>query len=399
MAMNPRSRRFTRCLIKMKKLSIVVGINHVNTLGLIRSLGLAGYRVIVFLEPCDLRYCTLRFSRYVGKLHHLTALDELVDLLKTRYCLNDCKTPILCSSDRSMALLDAHYAELQANFVLFNIKRTEGLIPYYMDKVNTFPLAKKCGLKTIATWHVKSGESIPADIPFPCFVKGNSSLTSSKEIIRICQDRNELKEALRSGCDYLVQEYIKKDCELNLNGFAYNGGKDVYLPGIIFKIRESLERQGEYMRLDPLVNYPTMNIEGIRNFIAELGYEGLFSIEQLKCGDEYYFLEINLRNDGLNWIYTAAGANFPKLWALYAERGLTEADTKGINVKMPFFVMLIVDIWNVIEKRISFLQWLHDFCMCDSYFHLSLRDPGPALYLTWIFIRQGFKKVIRKWRI
>ena len=99
---------------------IIIGINNANTLGLIRSIGISGRRPDVLLEPCNLRFCSLRFSKYIGKLHILKTTESALDVLRSEYWDECVKPVILCSSDKSVALLNEHYDELSPRFSFFN---------------------------------------------------------------------------------------------------------------------------------------------------------------------------------------------------------------------------------------------------------------------------------------
>ena len=107
--------------IKDKKKVFVIGSNHLNTLGLIRSLGEGGYSVIVLLEQCDLRFCYLRFSKYIQKMYLLSSLEESLQILKKENLKSDSKSIILSGSDSSICFLDSHYEELREKFHIFNV--------------------------------------------------------------------------------------------------------------------------------------------------------------------------------------------------------------------------------------------------------------------------------------
>lgn len=76
-------------IIKNKKKVFVIGANHLNTLGLIRSLGEGGYSVVLLLEHCNLRFCYLRFSRYIQKMYLLNSLEESLQILKKENLQSD----------------------------------------------------------------------------------------------------------------------------------------------------------------------------------------------------------------------------------------------------------------------------------------------------------------------
>ena len=383
--------------MEFKKVKIFVfGVNLQNTLGLIRSMGEVGFPVILLLEPCIKSHCYVNYSKYVVKTHFLSTTEEAIDVLKKEYW-NEKEPPIIyCGSDSSIALLDAHYNELKDKFRFFNVNSQQGMLNHYMDKLNQFPLAEKAGLTLIKTWHIRYPQNLPYDIVFPCLVKGNNSTTSTKGDMFICKDRNELESRLTDGVDYLIQEYIEKDYELNINGFSYNHGQNTFIPAVIYKIRDSLYRQGEYLRLDDINKYSNLNKEALSKFVASLGYEGIFSIELMCKGDKYYFLEINLRNDGLGYLYTAAGENYPLLWYKYVTGELKQADLNPEACKTPYYCMLDKDMNNIIEHRVSILHWIKDFMRSDVFYILDFKDIRPFVRLMYIHTRQACKLVLRK---
>lgn len=121
---------------------VVLGGNHVNTLGLIRSLGRVGHRCDVVLERCDLSFCPLRFSRYIDRLWHLDVAKDLVNFLLEHYGSEPEKVIFLCTSDPYMATMDQGLEVLEGRFSVFNASRESGRIADLMNKANTFPIAE-----------------------------------------------------------------------------------------------------------------------------------------------------------------------------------------------------------------------------------------------------------------
>lgn len=69
-------------------------------------------------------------------------MEEAIDVLLTNYKNEKEKSAIFCGSDPTISLLDANYDKLQDYFYIFNANNTQGLINKYLDKNNTFVLAK-----------------------------------------------------------------------------------------------------------------------------------------------------------------------------------------------------------------------------------------------------------------
>lgn len=375
---------------------IIFGNCLQNTVGLVRSLGEVGNKVTLLIEPCKKSDCFIRFSKYVEKIHYLKSMEEAIDVLLTNYKNEKEKSAIFCGSDPTISLLDANYDKLQDYFYIFNANNTQGLINKYLDKNNTFVLAKKYNLSLIKTWNITGGEKIPEDVVYPCITKGDNSVVSGKWDIHICRSKEELSACLREGVKYLVQEFINKDYEVSMTGISINHGKDIIIPGVIRKVREDLIRMGEYMRLDDCSVYPHINYDGIKKLIADIGYEGIFSVDMLVKDDIFYFLETNLRNDGLAYIYTAAGANYANLWVKYLNNEITSEQLNQVKVKSPFFLMHENDMYNIIEGKVSIWQWMKDFHKSGAFFVMNKKDPMPFVVSTLIHARQFGKMILRK---
>lgn len=375
---------------------VVFGNTLQNTMGLIRSLGKRGYVVDLLLEPCSKSQCFVRFSKYLGKVHYLSRMDEAIDVLIREYGKEASRTILFCGSDPTISLLDANYDKLKDRFIVFNANGEQGRINRFLDKNCTFEIAEKCGLNLIRTWYVDDKNNVPLDITYPCFVKGNNSVKSGKWDIKICTTREELLSFLREGVSYLIQEYIRKDGEYSLTGASFDHGQKVCLTGVIKKIREDLVRMGEFMRLDEKSQYPEINFDGIVRLVREIGYEGIFSVDLLRKGNRYYFLEINLRNDGLAYMYTAAGANYPDLWVKYVTGTLADMELRNVSIKTPFYVMHENDLYNIVEGKIGLFRWVKDFLRTDAFFILDIKDPMPFVYSCWIHCKQLMKKVVKQ---
>lgn len=368
---------------------IVIGGNHHNTLGLIRSTGERGLSVYVFLVGCDdISTCNLRFSKYIKKLYQLRYDEEIIDLLKKHFWNNAVKPVILCASDSSVCLLNEHYNELTDKFCFFNAG-VQGRISFFMNKMNMFPLAETCGLNIIKTWNLTKGDTIPIDMIYPCFCKANNSAIDGKNGIGVCYDEKGLKNRLNLGSSFLVQEYIEKDYEIDIVGFSYNHGENILIDGVCRKIRDYTDRQSQYDVLEDIAKYPDVDYLAIKELVRRIGYEGIFSVEFIYCGGKYYFLEINLRNDGTGWLFTCSGANYPYMWYLYSNN----QEILHRKIHTPLYLMQISDFSDVIHKNISFFHWLRDLSRTRAFFIFNLRDPKPFIFMMWYYFKLTLHKL------
>lgn len=130
--------------------------------------------------------------------------------------------------------------------------------------------------------------------------------------------------------------------------------------------------------------------------MKDIGYEGIFSVELMFAKGKYYFLEVNLRNDGCCWLYTVGGINYPYLWTLYGQSKLSPKTIAELNLKAPVYLMQRNDLYNLLERKLSFKQWLSDFSKTDTFFNAHFSDPLLFFYDTAIHIRQAGKKILGK---
>ena len=99
-----------------------------------------------------------------------------------------------------------------------------------MNKENIIKLAEKCGLNTIKTWKLTS-KNIAVDMEYPCLTKAIISTKDNwKADSIVCNNEKELKSALNKidSKEILVQKYIKKKNQFDVNGFSINKAKDVF---------------------------------------------------------------------------------------------------------------------------------------------------------------------------
>ena len=360
----------------MKRKAIVFGNTFYNTIGLIRSLGEAGLPVDLLVVCNRPEECSYRLSKYVCKFMTAPTEEDGVALLVKEYAAENEKPTILFAGDPPVCAVDRHYHDLKDTFHFFNCGE-QGHINFFMDKANTFKVAEECGIALIKTWLVKDISNLPTDLTYPILTKGANSTTSNKGHMNVFEDEDSLKNSLCPGVEYLFQEYLEKECELNLVGLSVDHGERILLPAAIRKIRDDLHRQSVYIRLDDINDYPDLDVESVRRFVRALQYEGIFSVELLKSRGKYYFLEVNLRNDGCGYLYTAAGINYPALWVKYCRGELRDSDFSNVKFKAPFHLMHWDDVYNMVEGKVGFFRWLYQAFAADAHFVMNRRDMKP----------------------
>lgn len=372
-----------------KNIAIVVGGDHYNTLWIIRSLGLAGYLPIAIIVTEDGRKSFVSHSKYLLKYYIIHDEKQLINLL-----LNDIKienrTIILSSSDIAADILDRHFNELTKRYILPNCSNMQGNISMWMDKKRMCEKASQMGFLVPSSTEIDlTKNSILSEnnnICYPCIVKPLKSSEGTKHEFKICYSSSELYTTLvnlkKTSCSsVIVQEYIKPDYEISILGMRSRKADLNLVPGVLIKAKtcKSIWNLGmpAYAYIDKVFN-KLVDKKIVDNYLNDLDYEGLYSIEYFVKNNRAYFLEINLRVDGDLFVYTTAGVNMPAIWAAinYSENrtDLSYQITRNRTYGMTEISYLKYLDWRHPLKNIK--EWLNT----DCYSIFSWKDISPFLF-------------------
>lgn len=213
-------------------------------------------------------------------------------------------------------------------------------------------------------------------VHFPCIVKPLTSVNTSKDEIKVCHNIEQLKASLKqSNGYYQVQDFIDKTMEFQLIGVRI--GKEVIIPGFTDIIRQPENTNTGYLRYAPYDNN-FVSKEILKNYLTELGYQGLFSIEFIKKDKYSYFMEINMRNDGNAYVVTKAGVNLPYIWYCYCVNKNSLALEQKCFEKPIFFMPELQDFKNI--GKIGPLKWFIQFMRAEAHSIWNIQDPLPFIY-------------------
>lgn len=176
--------------------AIIIGSNHSNTLGLIRSLGICGVKPYLLLvnEHGELNYCVK--SKYLCGYTVVPNYSDALDYLLHNTISSDNKPVLYPSSDGAEYLLDQNLRCLQRNYIVPNINNEEGAISFLMNKAKQSEWASKMDIKTAPTYLVDTHNCIYGG-GYPCIVKPHLSHEGEKADIRKCESFNELENYLK----------------------------------------------------------------------------------------------------------------------------------------------------------------------------------------------------------
>lgn len=369
---------------------IIIGTNHHNTLSMVRCFGEEGLMVILYIYGDNNSF--IASSVYVETVSYFHSANDAVNSIANLSEKEYTKPIVIACSDEVSSLMDNRYDELIHKCYFFNAGKA-GRITYYMDKQQQLELAKQCGFSTPNV----SIDAFPNDINiddvnFPCLVKPRESIHGGKNIA-ICRNSKELKNIL---CKYsslykvLVQDYIQKDYEIVIIGLSLDG--DIFIPGFVQKHRE--DKGGTtYSTVKPLCELEPHLVNACKQLIRKIGYMGLWGIECLIQGENYFFIELNMRNDATTYAMKIAGVNLPYIFSL-----IVESKKPKIEYQVANTINAIVEFNDfnfVLKGKVCLFKWLKEYNNSEcKYFHSS-KDPMPYILKKKEYIQFLCRRILK----
>lgn len=368
--------------MKNNKVCIVLGNDHYNTLNVVRSLGEAKIQVLAIIISDKPTSFVLK-SKYIyrGEVLHNPDVADIIN----KYATSEMRIPILATCDSLAAFLDQHYDTLSKHFILPSVGNTQGMLIHEMDKNIQLKHAEKAGFdipKSVAI-SLDNVDTIDlSDIIYPCLIKPEESIGGSKSDFRICNTEKELRERLLNLSQnlhrVLVQQFIPNNHVMVISGVRTINNIN-YVFGEIDKFKHGNQLHNLGLNCMGVLS----PISELRNtcisYVDAIDYHGCYSIDIVRvCNqstsaqNQNYFMEINLRTDGLLYFYRKAGINFPAIWvnSCYNEKvNVTPSHNKiyGMNEFMYFRHCLSAAVFTDLFKT-------------DIFSTFSLKDIKPFIY-------------------
>ena len=366
---------------------VIIGGDHYNTYGIVRSLGEEGIKSDVLILNCKSGDSFVLRSRYVGEGHGCVSSEDALSLLE-RYQSKD--SILICCSDEAEELIIRNFDRLSDGFIL-PVSGDPNETRRLMNKKAIGTLAHECGLTIPKTW-VVNNRIIPENVEYPCLTKPLESTMGRKSDIVVCHNRDELAAIIEDPkrcSDFIVQQYIPFEKEISILGAVLHGG-EVKLSGCIDKLRTCMIGTSSFavMVENSLIGDC---VEKLKVLMSRSGYRGLFSAEFLKKGDEIFFLEVNFRNDGNTYVATASGNNLPFQYVSSIIEGRSEGST--VSPRYPCYFML--DIEDYLARRrnkVSLLQWMRDVRMADCFLVYNRDDIKPFVKKSCNTLKSLFRR-------
>jgi len=369
----------TKCYSNV--VAIVFGSNHVNSLGLVRSLGQKGIRVFyvtrqdasnfvsrskyiektlfvadsfdlkITLKNLDIKENDLTFL-FPGDDFFASSIMNVKDLLDNKY---------YCPSRSESNKYDKYEMAMMAKSIGFNIPHT-----------------KKISINNL----INEKEIISKEFSYPLFIRIN--YTNSYCLNFVVNSSNRLDNILHSKEgfeDIVIQEYIDKDYEVGVQGVAVKDTVKIF--GIIRKVRESRQidaigstTYGEFVPVDKICN---SLISKVKKLLMNIQYDGIFDMELVYKNNEYYFIELNFRNGSYGYAYTKFGYNLPVEWIdlKLDYHNTCKKSTKFEKKKRTYLMNEFADFHNTKYYSVNKLQWFFQLLASGCLLTFNKKDMRP----------------------
>ena len=371
---------------------VIIGGDHYNTYGVVRSLGEEGIKTDVIIIGCRKRRSFVLRSRYVLNGYCFFDHQGIVKCLLSNYSC-DTTNIVICCSDAAEELVLEHYEQLSEKFVLPVCQDYQDTIQL-MNKKTISDLAVKFGIRVPRTWLVIN-RLLPNGIVYPCITKPLSSTKGHKSDIVKCTNEEELLQIIsdENRCtDFVVQEYIEYENEVSVLGVALANGK-VCLSGCINKLRTCMIGTTSF---GVMVDNSLLgdNITKLETMMKSIRFQGLFSAEFLFKDGIFYFLEVNFRNDGNTYVATASGNNLPMRYV----KSLVGCDIHDSHkcVYPCFFMLDMEDFFAIKRNHISVRQWYNDFRRANICLVFNKLDKKPFNRKLKSVFAEAIKRAYRR---
>ena len=366
----------------MKDKIVIIGGDHHNTLGLVRSYGIKDIKSDVILIGPTVDGFVLK-SKYVSQGFRVHSPQEAVNCLINLYGNYDGIVVVQTSSDEAGAALDDAIETIPSHIKIPNAK---GQLSYLMNKDNMCQVAKSVGLNVPQYTLVHPAEivdKVDDGVIYPCITKAISSLDGGKSDTTICQSAHELISFLKKDhrCpNVIVEQFIEKEIEFQFFGLSLNGGEDIIIPGHSHIHRPGIQNEYYFPYIENDESFDD-TLSKAKDFIKKVKYSGLFSVEFLRGKDgKDYFLEMNFRNDGNAICVTDAGFNLPYVWYLSEAGKDYKKELSSYIFKSVEFCPDVIYFYHMMNGELSFREWYNTTKRSNSFTMFYKGDNKPFWY-------------------
>lgn len=364
---------------------IVLGTTHHNTLGVIRALGESPLHLHCILILYGEKESYLSRSEYVKETIFVSEANGITDALLGVASVD--KQIVIAVTDESVHQLDLNADRLSPFYYFFHTT-TKGNLTRFMDKLEQDNAAEEVGLIVPANYTKEA-------VRFPCLLKPLASISGGKRVL-ICNNQNDYDavNAKYPNTRFQIQQYVHKEQEIVLVGLSVDGM--VHIPAYVLKHRE-ISGGTTYSTVRPIAELEPTLIDKSMGLVKKIGYEGLFGIEYILSEGQYYFIEVNLRNDATCYAVAVAGVNLPLAYVL-VKQGLDIQNIINAPIHFTNAMVEFRDFEFVLGRKIGLFKWLRQRKGCECKYFYSNEDKEPYTFnkrMLLIRIRHMFSSKIK----
>lgn len=372
---------------------ILLGGNHHNGLGLVRSFGRHGIKPYGIIIGNGSEDSFVAKSKFWKKTWSVKTEEDALRIILDSFANETPRPVIIPWSDGAAKIVDTNYDRLSKHFIVPSINNLQGEIFRLMNKEEQILFASSNSLRMLPSKIYKTCEEKNPMIKFPVILKPVTSVEGKKSDMSICFDidnfRKSINELKAKGFErILVQKYLDTKTEYLLTGSISDRR---YSFSLARNIRQWPPNFGTFSFSE------TETEDYMKNFccdvldrIAKAGYRGPIDIEIFKDGnDELYINEFNWRSSGRNFI--SKHTHVESAYMYYCDIVGIDYRDKLFNDISMCIMNEITDIKHVFRKELSFWRWLLDLKKTRSFAVWDLRDPRPAFKRYRIMISRYLK--------
>jgi len=372
--------------------------NYRHTITVVRSLGRAGFSVVLGQDDYDV---VAQYSRYCSETWAHPKLEDHEEgfgLALEGFAAKRPDVPLVFPIGESMLV---YMIQNAARFPTLKIVAPAiSTVFNCLDKKRSYDIARKAGIPVpgwLLAGSLEDLQKAAREIGYPCVVKPNRSnryffgrkaivCRSPADVSRSFQSWPEGKERL------IVQRYIESD-RPNCHFRAVDGKLMEYYEHMVVRT-DRIDETG--FEIDGVSVAPTPILRDYCSaLIRALNYSGVGCVQFLtdRSKGKAYFLEINPRLDATCALPYAAGVDFP-LYAVQCllPEGMPESVSTvpyPTGVRIHYLMGDLQGLVRGLEDRsvsaLKALRWLYRMgkSSLSAKIHLTFQwnDPGPTIRL------------------
>lgn len=366
---------------------IIFGLEHYNSLGLVRAFGVNGIKPYGILVGKK----NNRFDSYASKSKFwkktwiVDSEEEGINKIIDLFSNEKEKAVIVPSSDGAEVIIDQNLERLKKFFFVPGIGDKQGAVSRLMNKTTQAEWAHSIGLKTAESWELdlEKRNSIEQIKKYPCILKPVLSSEGEKSDIIKCENRKSAENAIatlvaKGYKRILAQEFLTKDYEVELFGCITKNSRTT--PYLLSKhLREWPPIAGSVSCHEFIVDREyKKDAEEILSKIRDYGYTGNIDIELFMIQGELYLNEVNFRNSGDVYACFYNKVFYPVIWYL----DIIGNDTSNFNTyydNSKYAMNETTDFRHVIFGKLRFKEWLEYYKNCADFALKFKKDMRPAI--------------------